>query len=80
MRKIEQQIISAIQNNQDLKVANSEVISCTMDGKVLMTYIQYLTFTVKAWHRHVTGYYETKYPHIPGMNQKQFWNIINGNK
>ena len=51
-----------------------------MDGKVLMTYIQYLTFTVKAWHRHVTGYYETKYPHIPGMNQKQFWNIINGNK
>ena len=29
MRKIETQIITAIQNNQDLKVANSEVISCS---------------------------------------------------
>jgi hypothetical protein len=29
MRKIEKQIISAIKNNQDLKIANSEVISCT---------------------------------------------------
>jgi hypothetical protein len=29
MRKIETQIITAIQNNQDLKIANSEVISCT---------------------------------------------------
>jgi len=29
MRKIETQIIKAIQENKDLKVANSEVISCT---------------------------------------------------
>lgn len=29
MRKIEKQIIDAIRNNQDLKVANSEVISCS---------------------------------------------------
>lgn len=29
MRKIESQIIDAIQNNRDLKIANSEVISCT---------------------------------------------------
>jgi len=29
MRKIEQQIITAIQNNQDLKVANSQVVTYT---------------------------------------------------
>ena len=29
MRKIESQIISAIKDNKDLKVANSEVISCS---------------------------------------------------
>ena len=29
MRKIEKQIISAIKENKDLKVANSEVISCS---------------------------------------------------
>ncbi len=34
---------------------------------------------IKAWVRHVTGYYEKNFPHIPGMNSKQFWNIINGN-
>jgi len=44
-----------------------------------MPYLQRFTLTIKAWYRHVTGYYETKYLHIPGMNQNQFWNIINGN-
>ena len=29
MRKIEKQIITAIQENKDLKIANSEVISCS---------------------------------------------------
>jgi hypothetical protein len=29
MRKIEQQMIAAIQENKDLKIANTEVISCT---------------------------------------------------
>ena len=29
MRKIELQMIQAIKNNQDLKVSNTEVISCT---------------------------------------------------
>jgi hypothetical protein len=29
MRKIEKQIIAAVKNNQDLKVANSQVISCS---------------------------------------------------
>jgi len=29
MRKIEKQIITAIKENKDLKIANSEVISCT---------------------------------------------------
>jgi hypothetical protein len=29
MRKIEQQMINAIRNNVDLKLANTEVISCT---------------------------------------------------
>jgi hypothetical protein len=29
MRKIEQQMIAAIQENKDLKIANTQVISCT---------------------------------------------------
>jgi hypothetical protein len=29
MRKIESQMVAAIKNNQDLKVANTQVISCT---------------------------------------------------
>jgi len=33
---------------------------------------------LKAWYRHVTGYWEKKLPHIPGANSKQFWNILNG--
>jgi len=36
MRKIEQQIITAIQNNQDLKVANSQVISYTNSSDVYL--------------------------------------------
>ncbi len=36
MRKIESQIISAIQNKQDLKVANSEVISYTNSSDVYL--------------------------------------------
>jgi len=36
MRKIEQQIIAAIQNNQDLKVANSQVISYTNSSDVYL--------------------------------------------
>ena len=36
MRKIEQQIIDAIRNNQDLKVANSEVISYTNSSDVYL--------------------------------------------
>jgi len=29
MRKIEQQIVAAVRDHKDLKVANSEVVSCT---------------------------------------------------
>ena len=36
MRKIEQQIITAIRNNQDLKVANSQVISYTNSSDVYL--------------------------------------------
>ena len=36
MRKIEKQIISAIKNNQDLKIANSEVISYTNSSDVYL--------------------------------------------
>ena len=36
MRKIEQQIIDAIRNNQDLKVANSQVINYTNSSDVYL--------------------------------------------
>ena len=36
MRKIESQIIEAIKNNKDLKIANSEVISCTNSSDVYL--------------------------------------------
>lgn len=36
MRKIEKQIIDAIRNNKDLKVANSEVISYTNSSDVYL--------------------------------------------
>ena len=36
MRKIEKQIITAIKNNQDLKVANSQVISYTNSSDVYL--------------------------------------------
>ena len=36
MRKIEKQIISAIKNNQDLKIANSQVISYTNSSDVYL--------------------------------------------
>jgi len=36
MRKIEQQIITAIRNNQDLKVANSQVINYTNSSDVFL--------------------------------------------
>ena len=30
------------------------------------------------WYRHITGYWETNYPHVIGFNNKMFWNVING--
>jgi len=36
MRKIEQQIIAAIRDNQDLKVANSQVVSYTNSSDVYL--------------------------------------------
>ena len=36
MRKIESQIIAAIQNSQDLKVANSQVVSYTNSSDVFL--------------------------------------------
>jgi len=36
MRKIEQQIIAAVRDNQDLKVANSQVISYTNSSDVYL--------------------------------------------
>ena len=45
-----------------------------------MNYRMKIVFSpIISWHRHITGYWEKKLPHLPGANSKQFWNIINGN-
>ena len=59
MRKIESQMIAAIQNNQDFKLANTEVISCTNVSDVYL-HGHMIARIGETWMELFDGGYQTK--------------------